>query len=93
MGRSCAISYNIKKYINNDIPTQFFDWSRSDFKCILIVLNLRMIDTLFNIENLIIDKESYKPNDISITLKNFVEDKLTLLYHHDIPYGFPYYNC
>lgn len=87
LGRHCWIAYHIKKYINNDIPTQFFDWSRNDFKCVLYMLNLRIIDTIFNIENIIVDKELFKKdNEITITFKNFVKDELSLLYHHDIPY-------
>jgi len=87
LGRHCGIACNIKKFINNDIPTQFFDWSRTDFKCVLYILNLRIIDTIFNNENIIVDKESYKhENELCMTLKNFAKDNLCLLYHHDIPY-------
>jgi hypothetical protein len=87
IGTNCCVAYNIKKYINESIPTQFFDWSRTNFKCVLYILNLRTIDTIFNIKNFIIDKEIYKDdNNISITLKNFVKDDLCLLYHHDIEY-------
>jgi hypothetical protein len=87
LGTNCCVAYNIKKYINKDIPTQFFDWSRTDFKCVLYILNLRTIDTIFNVKNFIIDKEMYKvENNFSITLNNFVKDDLCLLYHHDIEY-------
>jgi hypothetical protein len=87
LGRHCDVAYNIKKFINNDIPTQFFDWSRTDFKCILFILNLRIIDTIFNNENIIVDKEIYKnEGDMCMTLRNFERDNLCLLYHHDIPH-------
>jgi hypothetical protein len=87
LGRHCNVAYNIKKFIDNNIPTQFFDWSRTDFKCVLFILNLRVIDTIFNIENIIVDKESYKhENEFAMTLNNFVKDNLCLLYHHDIKY-------
>jgi hypothetical protein len=87
LGRHCDVAYNITKFIKNDIPTQFFDWSRTDFKCVLFILNLRIIDTIFNVENIIIDKNLYQHmNEITLTLKNFDEKNLCLLYHHDIPY-------
>ena len=85
LGRNCCVAYNIKKYINNNTSTQFFDWSRTDFKCVLYILNLETIDTIFNVENFLIDKETYKQDDdILITLNNFVKEGLCLLYHHDI---------
>lgn len=87
LGRHCCVAQNIKDFINNDMPTQFFDWARTDFKCVLHILNLRTIDTIFNQKNLIIDKEMFKSeNNLTITLKNFVKDDLCLMYHHDIPY-------
>lgn len=85
LGTNCCVAYNIKKYINYNTPTQFFDWSRTNFKCVLYILNLRTIDTIFNIKNFIIDKETYKDdNNLSITLNNFVKEDMCLLYHHDI---------
>ena len=85
LGRHCFTSHQIKNCINSNIPTQFFDWSRTDFKCILFILNLRCIDTIFNLENILVDKELYKEeNDLNITLKNFVKDDLILWYHHEI---------
>lgn len=87
LGRHCNIAIYIKKFINNDIPTQFFDWSRTDFKCVLFILNLRIIDIIFNNNNIIVDKELFKcDNELSMTLNNFNKDTLCLLYHHDIPY-------
>lgn len=85
LGRHCTVAYNIKKYINENIPTQFFDWVRTDFKCALHILNLRCLDAIFNIDNLIVEKPNGIQKDISITLKNFEEKELTLLFHHDIP--------
>ena len=85
LGRHCATSYNIRKYIDSNIETQFFDWLRTDFKCVLEVLNVKNINEIFNIENIIVDKELYKDdNNLSITLKNFVKNNSTLLFHHDI---------
>lgn len=71
--------------MNNNSPTNFFDQLRSDFKCILEILNIENIDDIINIKNIIIDKELYKTeNSLSITFKNFVNNNLTLLFHHDI---------
>jgi hypothetical protein len=87
LGRHCNVAYNIKKYINNNVPTQFFDWSRTDFKCVLFILIFKNIEEIFNIKNIIVDKESYKhENKCGITLKNFVKDGLCLLYRHDVEY-------
>jgi hypothetical protein len=73
--------------MDNNIPTQFFDWSRTDFKCVLSILNTRCIETLFNIENIVVDNNLYKHNgEVCLTLKNFDKDGLCLLYHHDILY-------
>jgi hypothetical protein len=85
LGKHCDISYNIKKYINNDIPTQFFDNLRTDFKCILYILKLINIELILNLENIIVDKETYnESNDVAISFKNFKEQQLTLLSRHDI---------
>jgi hypothetical protein len=85
LGRNCCVAYNIKKYINNNTPTQFFDWSRTDFKCVLYILNSETVHTIFNVENFLIDKETYKQdNNISITLNNFIKEGVCLLYHHDV---------
>lgn len=87
LGRHCATSYNIKKYINSNVPTQFFDWSRTDFKCVLGVLTIKNIEEIFNIENIIVDNVTHRhENDLCMTLNNFVNDNLCLLYHHDIKY-------
>ena len=84
LGRHCDVAYNIAKYIKKQ-PTQFFDWLRTDFKCILHILNLNNIDNIFNLENIKVDKELYAhENEIAITLKNFEENNLTLLFHHEI---------
>jgi hypothetical protein len=85
LGRHCSIAYNIRKFITNDVETQFFDWARTDFKCVLFILNLKNIDTIFNNENIKININK-QDNDIAITFKNFNKDNLCLLYHHDIPY-------
>jgi hypothetical protein len=79
LGRNCDVAYNIKHFTPGE--TNFFDWTRTDFKCVLYILNLKNIDTLLNAENIIIDK---KLDDISILFKNFEKDNLTLLFHHDI---------
>jgi hypothetical protein len=85
LGRHCDIAHNIKKYINNDTPTQFFDWVRTEFKCVLHILNLRYIDTIFNIENLNLDTSMFKiDGELTITLKNFERENLVLLFHHEI---------
>lgn len=86
LGRHCATAFNIKKYIDQGHETQFFDWVRTDFKCILEILRIKNIDEIINIENIIVDKELFKDYNISITFKNFVKDNLTLLFHHDIEY-------
>jgi hypothetical protein len=79
LGRNCCVAYNIKKFINNDIPTNFFDWLRTDFKCALNILNLRNIETIFNDKNIIIDKETYKDKqDLGISFKNFLNNDLCL---------------
>lgn len=86
LGRHCDVAFNIKKYTNNDNPTHFFDWVRTDFKCVLFILKLTNFRSLFNIRNFKIDKQSYAhDNQICITLKNFERDNLTMLFHHDIP--------
>jgi hypothetical protein len=88
LGKHCDTSIFIRKIINNNNPTQFFDWVRTDFKAVLHILNLNSIDTLFNIDNIIVDKESYKSEgELCMTLKNFEKDNITLLFHHEIPYN------
>jgi len=85
LGRHCDIAFNIKKYIDSDVPTHFFDWVRTDFKCVLEILNLRCIDQILNIENIRIDKESFAyNNDICLTLKNIEKKNLNLLFYRDI---------
>jgi hypothetical protein len=85
LGRHCDIAFNIKKYIESDAPTHFFDWSRTDFKCVLDILNIRCIDQILNIENIRIDKESFAyNNDICLTLKNIEKKNLNLLFYRDI---------
>jgi hypothetical protein len=86
LGRNCCVAYNIRNYLKNkNHPTHFFDWIRSDFKSVLYILNLKTIDTIFNLENLIVDKETWKKDgNVGITLKNVEKDGLTLLFHHDI---------
>ena len=84
LGRHCDIAFNLKKNNKTDI-THFFDWIRTDFKCVLYILNLKNIDSIFNIDNLIIDdKEHLHENEYTITLKNFVEKKEVFLFHHEI---------
>jgi hypothetical protein len=88
LGRHCDVAYNIKKYIETDRPTHFFDWSRTDFKSVLAILNSRILDTLFYKENIAIDKESYKhDNELTMTLKSLDRDNQCLLFHHDISYN------
>ena len=85
LGRHCDVASNIKTYLQKEHPTQFFDWVRTDFKCILHILKLNSIETLFNVENIEVDNVTYKhENNISITLKNFNKENLILLFHHDI---------
>ena len=85
LGRHCDVIYNIKKCVNADTPTHFFDSLRVDFKSVLYILNLRCIDPIMNIDNFNLDKELYAhENELSITLKNFDRDNITLLFHHDI---------
>jgi predicted Zn-dependent protease len=85
LGKYCFIAKNIKIYVNNNVPTNFFDWVRTDFKCVLYILKLKNIESTFNIENLNIDKETFKhQNNLTITLKHFDDENLTLLFHHDI---------
>jgi hypothetical protein len=86
LGRHCDVAYNIKNYINQDFPTQFFDWLRTDFKCILYILKLKNIYQIFNIANFSIDYETFAPRDLSITLKNFEKENLNLIFHHDISF-------
>jgi len=84
LGRHCDVAYNITKFIKKK-HTQFFDWLRTDFKCILYLLNLKDINTVFNLQNIKVDKQLYAhENEITITLKNFEENNLTLLFHHEI---------
>jgi len=88
LGRHCSVAYNIKKFINNDRPTHFFDWSRTDFKCVLSILQLSDLNEIFNVENIKIDKELYKKDcEFTMTLKKFNKDNLCLMYHHDIKYS------
>ena len=85
LGRNCCVAYNIKKYINNAYPTHFFDWLRTDFKCVLQILNSRTIDMMFNSKNYILDKNLFKKDGtVGITLKNFENNGLCLLSHHDV---------
>jgi len=85
LGRKCTIGYHIKKYMNNDVPTQFFDWTRVDFRCVLQILKLDCIDKILNIENINVDNTTLAhENDILITLKNFDEQNLTLYFRHEI---------
>jgi hypothetical protein len=85
LGRHCDVAFNIKKHTQFNEPTHFFDLLRTDFKCVLYILNLKNIESLFNIENINIDKITYKlDNDIRITLKSFENDKLTCMSHHDV---------
>jgi len=87
LGRNCSVAHNIRKYANQNGPTHFFDWVRSDFKCVLHILKLKTIDTIFNTQNMIIDKETFKhEKKLTITLKNFAKDNLCLLFHHDVEY-------
>lgn len=84
LGRHCDVAYNIAKYIKKE-QTHFFDWLRTDFKCILHILYSNNIVTIFNLENIKVDKKLYAhENEIAITLKNFEENNLTLLFHHEI---------
>ena len=88
LGRHCDVAYNINKYVDNDRPTHFFDWSRTDFKCVLSILNSRILDILFYKENIAIDTESYKhDNELTMTLKSLDRDNQCLLFHHDISYN------
>jgi len=88
LGRHCDVAYNIKKYVDSDRPTHFFDWSRTDFKSMLTILNSRILDTLFYKENIAIDKESYKhDNEFTMTLKSLDRENQCLLFHHDISYN------
>jgi hypothetical protein len=85
LGRHCDVAYNIKNYITKDQPTHFFDWLRIDFKCVLYILNLDNIECIFNKENINIDKISFAEcNDILFTLKNFEDDNLICLFHHEV---------
>lgn len=87
LGKTCSIAYNIKKYIDKNRQTMFFDTSRTDFKCVLSVLDLPDIGVIFNIENMILDNKLYSHNrETTITFKNFAKDNLELLYHHDVKY-------
>jgi len=84
LGRHCDVAFNLKKNNKTEI-THFFDWIRTDFKCVLYILNLKNIDSIFNIDNLILDdKEHLYENEYTITLKNFVEKKQVFLFHHEI---------
>jgi hypothetical protein len=85
LGRNCCVAYNIQKYNNNKYPTHFFDLLRTDFKCVLYILNSRTIDMMFNSKNFIVDNKSWKiEGNIGITLKNFIKNDLCLLFHHDV---------
>jgi hypothetical protein len=83
LGRHCDIAFNIKKYSNENKKTQFFDWIRTDFECIIHILNLSNLDSILNKENFIIDQQTYA-HIILIKLKNFENKNLTLYFRHDI---------
>ena len=99
LGRHCDVVYNIKKNIDDSVPTQFFDWVRTDFKCVLDILKLERTEpeallevsetgfySIFNIENIIIDDKTFAiDKQIGVTLKNFENKQNTLLFRHDIP--------
>jgi len=92
LGRKCDTKFNINKYINQDFLTLFFDWLRSDFKCVLYILNLKNIYDILNIDNFTIDKDIFAHlNHLTITFKNFEKENLTLIFHHDIELT-DYYN-
>jgi len=87
LGRYCNVSFNIRKYVQPNSATNFFDWQRTDFKAVIDILNTECIDEIFNIENIVVDDVTYRShNDLTLTLKNFNEKNLTLLFHHDIRY-------
>lgn len=84
LGRQCDTVFNIKKYTQPDGPTQFFDWSRTDFKSVLDVLDMRDVDAVFAVDNLRLDFERFaKDGDLTICLKSFEAKGRTLMYHHD----------
>jgi len=85
LGRNCVVAYRIKRHNNHTCQTHFFDWLRTDFKCVLHILNSRTIDMMFNYNNFILDKITWiKEGNIGIHLKNFMNNDLCLLSHHDV---------
>jgi len=89
LGRHCDTTFNIRKFISGQKePTDFFDWIRVEFKCILDILNVTNIDTMFNKENIIVDKKCYQhEGEFLMLLKNFEHKRLSCLFHHDIKHG------
>jgi hypothetical protein len=88
LGRRCDVAHNIKKFnLNNNKfkKTNFFDWLRCDFKCMLEILKLKQPNILLNKNNIVIDKELFRvDSNVSITFDNFDKQNLTCLSHHDI---------
>ena len=85
LDRHCDIAYNIKKYTNDEYPRNFFDWLRTDFKCVLEILNVKNIDDIFNKNSIILDREMFKQNaDLTLFLNYFQSQNLTLLFRHEI---------
>ena len=85
LGRHCDTTFQIRKHITGETQTNFFDWVRVDFECVLDILNIRNIENMIYKENIRIDKYAYAhEGEMLIIFKNFESKKLNLLFHHDI---------
>jgi len=84
LGRHCDTICHIDKYVGSQ-ATMLFDWSRTDFQCIIDILNTNNIHSIFNIIDVLLDDKMYDfDNEMTIQFKYFVDKNLTLLFHHDL---------
>lgn len=88
LGVNCVPAYRIKEYASST-ATCFFDWLRTDFACVLKILNTKCINEILTIENMNIkthddDNEFKQYNEVKITFKSLEKEGLLLMSHHDV---------